>query len=89
MKRIYMDHISATPVDPRVIEFATPFLHNAGNPSALHKKGLEAKAAVEDARQKVAGLINAEKPANIIFTSGATEANNLAIIGTAKRNISN
>lgn len=87
MDRIYMDHISATPVDPRVLEFASPFLHNAGNPSALHKKGLEAKEAIELARQKVAGLINAEKPANIIFTGGATEANNLAIIGTAKRNI--
>ncbi len=86
MDRIYMDHISATPVDPRVIEFATPFLQNIGNASALHKQGLEAKAAIEEARQKVADLINAEKPANIIFTAGATEANNLAITGTAMRN---
>ncbi len=85
--KIYMDRGSATPIDSRVLEFAYPFLKTAGNPSALHRQGLEAKTAIEDARQKVMELINAEKPASIIFTSGATESNNIAIRGTAMRNI--
>ena len=87
MDKIYMDNGSATPIDPRVLDFAKPYLSGAGNPSALHRQGLEAKAAVEEARGKVAELINAEKPANIVFTASATEANNLAVIGTAMRNL--
>ncbi len=76
------------PVDPRVIEFATPYLSTMqGNPSSFHSVGLEAKQAVEDARGKVAGLIHAENENTIIFTCSATEANNLAIRGTALRNI--
>jgi len=89
MKGIYLDHASSMPVDPRVVEFAGPYLRGRfGNPSSLHSVGLEAKRALEEAREKVAGLINAEKPESIIFTSGATEANNLAIKGTALRNAS-
>lgn len=89
MELIYLDHISATPVDPRVLEFATPYLSESyGNPSSLHAAGLRAKSAVEDARKKVAELINAEDETTIVFTSGATEANNLAIKGVALRNIS-
>jgi cysteine desulfurase len=57
-----------------------------GNPSSLHVMGQEAKGAVEDARSRVAALINAEKKESIIFTSGATESNNLAIKGFANRN---
>ncbi|MFA5772140.1 MAG: cysteine desulfurase family protein [Thermoplasmata archaeon] len=88
MDRIYLDHASSTPVDPRVLEFAGQYLKNSfGNPSSLHSVGLNAKTAVEDARRKVVELINAEKESRIIFTSGATEANNLAIRGTALRNI--
>jgi cysteine desulfurase len=88
MKRIYLDHASSMPVDPRVIEFATPYLNTShGNPSSLHTVGLEAKQAIEDARGKVAALIHAENENTILFTSGATEANNLAVRGTALRNI--
>jgi len=87
MKRIYLDHASAMPVDPRVLAFAEPYLaEDFGNPSSLHSAGAGASKAVEDARDKVAELINAEKETCIVFTSGATEANNLAIKGTALRN---
>jgi cysteine desulfurase len=76
------------PVDPRVVAFATPYLgEKQGNPSSLHSVGLEAKQAVEDARGKVASLINAENENTIIFTGGATEANNLAVRGVALRNV--
>lgn len=84
---IYLDYQSAMPVDPRVLEFAERYLTTEfGNPSALHSVGLAAKSAVEEARTKVAELINAEDPSSIIFTGSATEANNLAIRGTAQRN---
>src|SRR5512136_1394585 len=84
---IYLDYQSAMPVDPRVREFAERYLAKEfGNPSALHSVGLAAKSAVEEARAKVAELINAEDSSNIIFTGSATEANNLAIRGTALRN---
>ncbi len=86
-KRIHLDHASARPVDPRVVAFAQPYLgENIGNPSSLHSVGLKARRALEEAREEVAKLINAEEPESIIFTSGATEANNLAIRGTALRN---
>ena len=88
MPRIYLDHASSMPVDERVFEFAKPYLTAShGNPSSLHSVGLEAKQAVEEARSKIAGLINAENESTIIFTGGATEANNLAVKGTALRNI--
>lgn len=88
MKRIYLDHASSTPVDPRVLEFATPYLtKKMGNPSSLHSASLTAKEAIEDARKKIAEFINAENEKSIIFTGSATEANNLAIRGTALRNI--
>jgi len=88
MKRIYLDHASSMPVDPRVLEFATPYLtKKMGNPSSLHSASLTAKEAIEDARKKIADFINAENEKSIIFTGSATEANNLAIRGTALRNI--
>jgi len=83
---IYLDHQSACPVDPRAAKFAEGFQREFGNPSALHSRGLAARVALEDARVKVAQLINAESPETIIFTDGATEANNLAIRGLAQRN---
>ena len=87
MGRIYLDHASSMPVDPRVFEYAKRFLlMDFGNPSSLHTSGLEAKRALEMARASIAELINAENENCIIFTSGATEANNLAIKGTALRN---
>lgn len=86
---IYMDYQSAAPVDPRIAQFASPYLTQCfGNPSSLHSVGLAARGAVEEARAKVAALIHAEDPGTIIFTSGATEANNIAIRGTAQRNFS-
>jgi len=88
MENIYLDNISSRPIDPGVLEFAKRFLeHSYGNPSSLHSLGLEAKHAIEDARIKVAELINAENENTIIFTGSATEANNLAIKGAALRNI--
>ena len=89
MKRIYLDNASSMPIDSRVFEFAKPYLEKEfGNPSSLHSVGLKTKDALEDARRKVAELINAEKQNCIIFTGSATESNNLAIRGTALRNIS-
>jgi cysteine desulfurase len=88
MERIYLDHISAKPIDARVLEFAERIVTgDYGNPSSLHSVGLEAKRVLEDARGKIAELINAEKENTIVLTAGATEANNLAIRGTAMRNI--
>ena len=87
MRTIYLDHASSMPIDPRILDFAEPFLKSGfGNPSSLHSMGLEAKRIIEDARKKVAELINAEDESCIIFTSGATESNNLAIRGTSLRN---
>lgn len=85
-KRVYMDYSAGKPVDPRVIEELLPYMRSLyGNPSSLHAFGQEAKNALEEARAKVAQLINAEKKESIIFTSGATESNNLAIKGIAYR----
>ena len=88
MERIYLDGVSSKPIDPRVLAFAKQFLGQGyGNPSSLHSVGLEAKRVLEEARIKVAELINAENDRTIIFTSCSTEANNLAIRGAALRNI--
>lgn len=88
MNGIYLDHVSAMPVDPRVLAFAQEYLKDKyGNPSSLHSAGLTAGRAVEEARKKVAELINAEKETCIVFTGCATESNNLAIKGAALRNV--
>jgi len=85
-RRIYMDHAAGKPVDSRVAEAMLPFMKSAfGNPSSLHTYGQEARKALEESRAKIAELVNAEKKESIIFTSGATESNNLAIKGTANR----
>lgn len=81
----YLDYVAGSPVDDRVIEAMLPYFKHPGNPSSVHSKGFEARNAVEDARSKVASLINADS-SEIVFTSGATESNNLAIIGYAMRN---
>lgn len=89
MGRIYLDYQSASPIDPRVRDFAERRLTNDfGNPSALHSAGTSARSAVEEARSKIAELIGAEGPETIVLTGGATEANNLAIRGAALRNAS-
>lgn len=85
-KRVYMDHSAGKPVDPRVMEEILPFNQSLyGNPSSLHAFGQEALKGLEDARARVAQLIGAEKKESIIFTSGSTESNNLAIKGVANR----
>lgn len=85
MKPIYLDYAATTPVDPRVASAMADCLlleGNFGNPASLHAYGQEARAAIETAREQVARAIHAEA-AQLIWTSGATEANNLAIKGAA------
>jgi len=80
-----MDYASGSPVDERVLEEMMPYLSKYfGNPSSLHSYGFKALDAIKNARMRVGSLIGAQ-PEEIVFTSGATEANNLALIGTAAR----
>lgn len=82
-----MDHAAGMPVDSRVFEAMKPyFMENYGNPSSSHSFGASARNALMESREKVARLIGAEKPEEVIFTSGGTESNNLAIDGVAYRN---
>jgi cysteine desulfurase len=82
-----MDYSAGKPVDPRVTDAMLPFFNSSfGNPSSVHTLGQEAKQALQNSREIVAKLINSETPEAIVFTSGATESNNLAIRGTAGRN---
>jgi cysteine desulfurase len=83
---VYLDYQSSKPLDPRVQEAMQPyFFERFGNPSSLHSEGDEATKVLEECRRTIAGFINAE-PDEVIFTSGATESNNLALIGYASRN---
>ena len=84
---IYLDYQGGKPVDPLVFETMKPYyLQKFANASSLHLDGDFATKALEESRKKVAKFINTEKENEIIFTSGATESNNLAIIGFAMRN---
>jgi cysteine desulfurase len=81
MRTVYLDHAATTPLDPRVLEAMLPHLKEQyGNASSVHALGRKARFAVEDARERVAGLLSAE-PGEIIFTSGGTESDNLALKG--------
>ena len=84
-KRIYLDYAAATPVDTKVLKAMAPYQKAAfGNPSSAHWFGQQTRAAIERARGTVASFLNA-RPQEVVFTSGATEANNLAIQGIARK----
>src|SRR5262249_21996761 len=79
--RIYLDHNATTPVRPEVVEaMATALRERWGNPSSTHAEGARARAAVEQARAQVGELLGVA-PRDLLFTSGATEANNMALRG--------
>lgn len=81
-KKIYLDYAATTPVDKETLEKMMPYFSNDfGNPSSVHNMGQTANAAIDETRNKVAKILNS-KQSEIIFTSGATESNNLAIRGT-------
>src|SRR5215210_2712182 len=87
LRRVYLDHSATTPVDPRVVEAMLPYLSEKfGNPSSVHFYGQEARAAVDRARREVASLVGA-RPNEVVFTSGGTEANNLAVRGVCEQNV--
>lgn len=89
MERIYLDNAAATPLDPAVLQAMLPYLTTQyGNPSSLHYFGQQARAAVQQARQQVAQCLGV-KAADIVFTSGGTEADNLAILGYLRANFPN
>ncbi|MFC1951744.1 cysteine desulfurase NifS [Chloroflexota bacterium] len=86
MKRIYLDYAATTPTHPEVVKAMLPYFTDAfGNPSSIHSYGQEAKGDIEEARIKVANLINA-RDEEIVFTSGGTEADNFALKGAAFAN---
>lgn len=81
MERIYLDHAATTPLDPLVLEAMLPYLRDVhGNPSSLHASGRRARRGVEEARERVAAVMGV-RPKQVLFTSGATEADNLALRG--------
>ncbi|MCG6877691.1 MAG: cysteine desulfurase [Deltaproteobacteria bacterium] len=83
---VYLDYQSSKPVDPRVVEAMHPyFFERFGNPSSLHQVGDRATKVLDECREKIADFVGAN-PKEILFTSGATESNNLALIGYAMRN---
>ena len=87
MKRIYLDHSATTPVDPQVAELMMVyFTEYYGNPSSVHSFGRQVHKAIDEAREQVASLIGAN-PSEITFTSGGTEADNLAIQGAARASV--
>jgi cysteine desulfurase len=84
---IYLDHSATTPTDPRVVEAMLPyFTQNFGNPSSLHKIGKDSLAALDESREVIARILNCYPagPAEILFTSGGTESDNLALKGVAR-----
>lgn len=86
LERIYLDHAATSPVHPQVVEAMVPYMTTYfGNPSSIHSFGRETRRALDEARETIAKTIGA-KANEIIFTSGGTEADNLAIIGVAMAN---
>jgi cysteine desulfurase len=86
MKKIYLDHAATTPLDPRVLSKMQPFFSDIfANPSSFHSPGLEAKRAVDEARKSIAAQLNAHAD-ELVFCSGGTESDNLAILGLIRAN---
>ncbi|MCX6717811.1 MAG: cysteine desulfurase family protein [Candidatus Taylorbacteria bacterium] len=86
MKRVYLDNASTTPIDPKVLGVMLPYLtEKYGNPSSIHYEGRLAKKAIEESRERIAKIVGVKKE-GIIFTSGGTESDNLAILGIARAN---
>src|SRR5271157_1064171 len=84
MRRVYLDNNATSPLLPEVFEAMRPyFLEKFGNASSIHQQGQQARAAVEQARERIADLVNC-RPAEIVFTSGGTEGDNLALFGLVK-----
>lgn len=84
MRRVYLDNAATTPIDPKVVEVMIPFMENEfGNPSSTHFFGRQTKAAMEQTRRKIAGYLNVT-PGEIVFTSGGTEADNMALTSAVK-----
>ena len=84
MRRIYLDHNATTPLRPEVLEAMLPYLQiHFGNPSSIHWAGRRAKQGLETAREQLAVLIHC-RPSEILFTSGGTESNNLALVGVLR-----
>ena len=87
MRRVYLDYNATAPLMAEALEAAVPYYTSVwGNASSIHRQGREARTAVEDAREQVAQLIGAANPLDVVFTSGGTEAVNLAIRGYAHGN---
>jgi len=85
MRTIYLDYNATTRLDPGVRAAMAPFLDEIyGNPSSVHHVGRQARALLDDARERVAGVWHC-KPSEVVFTSGGTESNNLAIFGTVRK----
>jgi cysteine desulfurase len=83
VRQVYLDHAATTPVHPEVVEAMLPYLRDGfGNPSSMHHWGVQAKEAIDRARESVAALLGA-RPEEIIFTGCGSESDNLAIVGTA------
>jgi len=87
MRAVYLDNAASTPMDPRVLEAMGPFFTETfGNPSSLHAAGRVAREAVEGARERIARTLGASHAEELVFTSGGTESNNLALKGVAYAN---
>jgi cysteine desulfurase len=83
-ERIYLDYAATTPLDRRVLEAMMPYMtEHFGNPNSIHSFGREARRAIDEAREKIAQLLNCQ-PSEIVFTSGGTESDNLALRGVAE-----
>jgi cysteine desulfurase len=81
---LYLDHAATTPLRPEAREAMAPFLDDAyGNPSGVHAVSRRAKNALEEARERAAGMLGADRPPEIVFTGGGTESDNLGVQGAA------